>query len=136
LFFGCVVVSRPGRGGSAGFWWWWAVLVSVCKSLKFAFCHLVISGIICYNCLELVPPMILLASFTWESSSLLSLSGLNILCRQALLLQGRYTEVWHSDLPPGWKWRPETGPVPEDVLPLQSARSPAQTGLWGTRDTI
>jgi hypothetical protein len=30
---------------------------------------------------------------------------------------------------------PETGPVPEDVLPLQSARSPVQTDPRGTWDT-
>jgi hypothetical protein len=39
-------------------------LVSVSKILTFAFSHLVISGVSCYSCLwlELVPPMILLAS--------------------------------------------------------------------------
>jgi hypothetical protein len=31
---------------------------------------------------------------TWESSSLLSLSGQNTLCRQALLFQGRGTASW------------------------------------------
>jgi hypothetical protein len=39
-------------------------LVSVSKTLRFAFIYLVISGVSCYSCLwlELVPPMILLAS--------------------------------------------------------------------------
>jgi hypothetical protein len=46
-----------------------------------------------------------------------------------------YTEVWLSDLPSGWRWMPEIWPVSEDVLPKQSASWPAQTVLWGTRDT-
>jgi hypothetical protein len=33
-----------------------------------------------------------------------------------------------------WRWRPRTGPVPEDELPLLSVHSPAQTGLWGAQD--
>ena len=51
----------------------------------------------------------------WETRSLLSLSGLSTLCRQAFLLQGRCTEIWPSDLPPGRRLKPETGPVPEAV---------------------
>jgi hypothetical protein len=41
-------------------------LISVSKILKFAFCHLFISGVSCYSCLwlELVPLMILLASIS------------------------------------------------------------------------
>jgi hypothetical protein len=35
---------------------------------------------------------------------------------QALLLQGRCTVIWHSDFPPGQRWRPKTGPVPEAVM--------------------
>jgi hypothetical protein len=38
---------------------------------------------------------------TWEASSLLSFSGQSILCRQALFLQGRYPDIWYSNLPPG-----------------------------------
>jgi hypothetical protein len=30
-------------------------------------------------------------------------------------LQGRCTDIWHLDLPPGRRWRPETGLVPEAV---------------------
>jgi hypothetical protein len=37
------------------------------------------------------------------------------LCRQGLLFQGRCTNIWHSDLPPGRRRRPEIGPVPEAV---------------------
>ena len=133
------MVSRTGWGGSAWFWSWWVVLISVSKILTFAFHHLVISGVSCYSCLwlELFPLMILLASVSSPGSPTLSrsLSGQSILCRQALLLQERCTEVWHSDLPPGWRWKPKTGPVPEDVLPLLSACSPAQTGLCGMCDT-
>ena len=42
------------------------VLASVSKILMFAFGHLVISGVSCYSCLwlELVPPVILLASIS------------------------------------------------------------------------
>jgi hypothetical protein len=31
---------------------------------------------------------------TWETSTLLSFSDQSTLCRQALLLQGRYTDIW------------------------------------------
>jgi hypothetical protein len=50
-----------------------------------------------------------------EASSLLSFSGQSTLCRQALLFQGKCTDIWHSDLPPGRRWRPATGPVPKAV---------------------
>jgi hypothetical protein len=72
---------------------------------------------------------------SWESSSLLSLRSQTTFCRQGLLLQGKCTDVWCSDLPPGWRWRTETEPVQKDVLPLQSVCSPAPTGLQGTQDT-
>jgi hypothetical protein len=81
-------------------WEYWdlmmqVVLVFVSKILMFAFHHLVISGVICSSCLclELVPPVIPLASQYRESNSLLSASGQSTLCGQALLLQGRCTEV-------------------------------------------
>jgi hypothetical protein len=47
-----------------------SVLVSVSKILIFAFHHLVISGVICYSCLwlEIVPPVILLASVSRPGS--------------------------------------------------------------------
>ena len=115
LIFGCVGLSRTRCGWCTGFWWCPVVLLSVSNILPFAFCHLVISGVRCSSysrCsrLELVPPMILLASVShhfWESNSLLSLSGQSTLCIQALLLQGRYTEIWSTDSPPCWRWRPE-----------------------------
>jgi hypothetical protein len=49
-------------------------LVSVSKILTFAFCHLVISGFSCYSCLwlELIPPVILLASVSTPGSATLS----------------------------------------------------------------
>ena len=51
------------------------VLVSVSKILMFAFRHLVISEVSCYSCLwlELVPPMILLASIPRPGRLALSL---------------------------------------------------------------
>jgi hypothetical protein len=80
-------------------------LVSVSKILTFAFHHLVISGVSCYSCLwlEIVPLVILFASisrpgrlalsseFQWSEHSL----------QEALLLQGRCTDILRSDLPPG-----------------------------------
>jgi hypothetical protein len=61
-------------GGSAAFWWWWAVLVFVSKILTFAFHYLVFSGVSCYSCLwlELVPPVILLASISRPGRLVLS----------------------------------------------------------------
>jgi hypothetical protein len=86
------------------------VLVSVSNILIFAFCHLVISGVRCSNCLwlELVLSVILLASVNTPGSPVLSwVPVVRALCRQALLLQGRCTEVWSSDPPLGWRWRPK-----------------------------
>jgi hypothetical protein len=143
-------------------------------------------------------------SLCQDSNSLLSFIGQSTLCRQALLWQGRCTEVWSSALPPGWRWRPKGTlskklccfwgpctllcrldsespgiqdgglawvpgsepslevysplvgkvhrglglssaswmsmmawgyPVQAALLLLRPARSPAQTGLWETRDT-
>ena len=45
----------------------------------------------------------------------MSFNSQSTLCRHALLLQGRYTDIWLSDLPPGRRWRSETGPDPEAV---------------------
>jgi hypothetical protein len=53
---------------------------------------------------------------SWESNSHLTSSGQSTVCRQALPLQGRCTGIWHSDLPPGWRWMLKTGPVSEAVL--------------------
>jgi hypothetical protein len=44
---------------------------------------------------------------TWLSSSLLSFSGQRTLCRQALLLQGRCTGIWHLDLSTGRREGPK-----------------------------
>ena len=51
-----------------------SLLVSASKILKFAFCHLVIYGVRCSSCLwlELVPPVILLASVSTPGSPTLS----------------------------------------------------------------
>jgi hypothetical protein len=124
LGFLCVGVSRIGWGGSAAFWWWCLVLVSFSKILMFAFHHLVISGVSFYSCclwLELVPPVISLASVSSPNSP--ALSWVSVVKYSLAGKLSSCTEVWRSDLPPGWRWRPETGPVPGDVLPLQSARS-------------
>jgi hypothetical protein len=44
-----------------------------------------------------------LCQHSWESNSHLSLNGQSTLCKQALLLQDRYPEVWTSDpLPESW----------------------------------
>jgi hypothetical protein len=62
----------------------------------------------CFSC-----DSVILCQQSWESSSLLSLSGQSTLCRQALLLQRRCTKIWHSDQPSAWRWRAKTGPAPE-----------------------
>jgi hypothetical protein len=61
-------------GGCTGFWWCRVVLVSVSKILMFAFRHLVISGVRFSSCLwlELVPPVILLASVSTPGSPTVS----------------------------------------------------------------
>jgi hypothetical protein len=139
LLFGCVGLSRIRCGGLTGFWWCPVVLVSVSKLRSFAFHHLVISGVRCSSCLwlELVPLVILSPRSAVQGvNSLLIPNCQNTLCRQALLLQGRSSEVWSSDPPPdswgqslpwrlnllwqgkcpgvwtsalspGWWWRPE-----------------------------
>ena len=50
------------------------ILVSFSKILTFAFHHLVISGVSCHSCLwlELVPPVIMLASVSSPGSLALS----------------------------------------------------------------
>jgi hypothetical protein len=70
LFFRCVGVSRTCCGVSTGFLRCGVVLVSVSKILTWAFCHLIISGVICSSWLwlELVPPVILLASIITHGS--------------------------------------------------------------------
>ena len=84
------------------FWWWWVVLVSVSKILTFAFRHLVFSGASFYSCLwlELVPQVIMLVSISRPGRLVLSLvSVVTVLCRQALLLQGRCPDISCSNLP-------------------------------------
>ena len=152
FLFGCVGVSRIRCSGRTWFWWCPVVLVSV-------FHNLVISAVRCSSCLwlELIPLWFFsLCQHSWETNSLLHPSGQNTLCRQALLLQGRCTEVWGSDPPPGswgqslpwrltllwhgkypevwvsalsscWGWKPEGIPVQEALLLLLPMCSPALT---------
>ena len=71
---------------------------------------------------------IILYQQTWETSSLLSFSGQSILCRQALLLQGRCPDIWFSNLLTGRSCVPLTrGPkIPWRVL----------CGPWGCPQTL
>jgi hypothetical protein len=64
-------LAEVGVLGSDDGEWSWFLLN---KILTFAFLHLVISGVSCYNCvwLELVPPVILLASVSSPGSPALS----------------------------------------------------------------
>ena len=94
------------------------VLVSVIKILTFAFSRLVISGFSCYSCLwlELVPPVILLASVSRHGRPALSLvSVVRVLsagklssCREGAQISGIRTFLLAED--EGWK-----RPVPEAV---------------------
>jgi hypothetical protein len=94
LYFRCVGVSRTRCGGSAGFWWCWVALVSVSKIVTFTFRHLVISGIIWYDCLwlVLVPPVILLASVSTPGSP--TLSRVSVV---RVLSAGKWAEFWKLD---------------------------------------
>ena len=116
LLFRCVGVFETRCGGRTGFWWCPVVLVSVRKILSFAFRHLVVFGVRCSSCLwlKLVPPVFFNpCQHSWETNSLLCPSGQNTLCRQALLLQRRCTEVWSSDPPPdSWGQSPPWRPTP------------------------
>jgi hypothetical protein len=135
LLFGCVGVSMTDWGGRAGFRWWWAVLVSVIKILTFAFRHLVISAISCNSCLllDLIPPVILLASVNSPSSPALSwVSVVRILSAGKLFLQGRCTEVWHSDVPCGWRWKPGNRACPRRCV--SSAVCVLTCTDWSPRD--
>jgi hypothetical protein len=97
----CVRVSSTGWGWSAGFWWWWVVLVSVSKILMFAFSHLSISGIRFYCCLwlELIPPVVLLASISrpgrldlsWVSVVIVLSAGKVSSCREGAQISGVHT---------------------------------------------
>jgi hypothetical protein len=98
----------------------------------FAFCHLVISGVHCYSCfcLEISPPVILLASVSTPGSQNVSRVSLF-----RVLSAGKCKVVCSSAMPPGWRWRPKSDPVPEAMLFLLPMCSHEQTGLSGTRDT-
>ena len=63
---------------TTGFWWCQMILVSVSKIPSFAFLHVVLSGVSCYSCLwlEIVPPVILLASVSTPGSP--TLSGVSV----------------------------------------------------------
>jgi hypothetical protein len=67
---------------------------------------------------------------TWETRSILSFSGQSTLCRQALLLQGRCTDIWHLDLPPGRRSRPETGPVQKLLASVVHTLTCANLSWW------
>jgi hypothetical protein len=112
LLFGCVRLCRTHCGESSGFRWCWVVLVSVGKFLMFAFRHLVISGITHYSCLwlELVPPLILLASV-----STLGIPTFSWVKSVRVLSEGKFAEVWSSAMIPGWRWSPERNPVASAV---------------------
>jgi hypothetical protein len=95
------------------------VLVSVSKILTFVFSHLLISGVSCYSCLwlEIVPPVILLASISRPGRLDLScVSVVRVLsvgklfsCREGAQISGIRTCLLAEDE------GPETVPVPEAV---------------------
>jgi hypothetical protein len=101
-------------------------LVSVSKILNFTFRHLVISGVSCYLSLAGACSSchsVNLCQHSWESNSLLSLSGQSTLCWQALLLHGRYREVWSSAM---------KGPCPR--IYVASAAQVLSCADWSLRD--
>jgi hypothetical protein len=112
----CPGLGKVGVVDSDDGEWSWFLLVGSYVYL----CHLVISGVSWFSCLWLeIVPLVFLLVFISRPGRLvspLSLSGQSTLCLQALLLQGRCTDIWHSDLPPGLRLRPKTGPFPEAVL--------------------
>jgi hypothetical protein len=83
------------------------VLVSVSKTLMFAFHHLVISGVICYTCLwlELVPPVILLPfiirpgslDLSWVSVVIILSAGKLSSCREGAQISGIRTCLLAED---------------------------------------
>jgi hypothetical protein len=81
-------ISRPGRLALS-----WVSVVRVLSAGKLSSCRkgAQISGV-----------------RTWETSSLLSFCSLSTLSRQAILLQGRRTDIWCSNLPPGRSYVPLT----------------------------
>jgi hypothetical protein len=120
------------------FWWWWVVLVSVSKILKFAFCHLVISGVNCCSCLwlDLVPQVFILASISrpgrlalsWVSFLRVLSSGRLSSCREGTPISGIRTcllaeFVIHSQR--------SSDPVERPVYTLQlSTDSTPKIPLW------
>ena len=121
-----------------GFWWYQVVLVSVSNILKFAFHHLVMSGVRCssYLWLELVPPMILIASVSIPGSSTLSwvlvirvlFAGKLFCCRKVHRGLELRSASWLM-------MKAQRDPVQEALLFLWPLCSPVQTGLWETWNT-
>jgi hypothetical protein len=76
---------------------------------------------------------------TWEGSSLLSMSGQSILCRQALFLQGGYPDIWCSNWTPGRSCVPLTRGlrIPWGILcgPLRVSGASAGKVLRGSSGT-
>jgi hypothetical protein len=95
-------------------------LVSVSKILIFTFHHLIISGFSCYSCLwlEIFPLVILLPSISRPGR--LALSSEFHWSEHSLQASSPLTWKVHRYLafgpPPGLRWRPKTGPLPEALL--------------------
>jgi hypothetical protein len=118
-----------------GFWWCRVVLVSVSKILTFAFHHLIISGAIYSSCLwlEIVPPVILLASVSTPVSPILFwvsvVRALSVdklfCCREGTQRSGAQIHLLAED----------EGSVQEALFLLWPMHSPVGNGLWETLDT-
>jgi hypothetical protein len=138
LTFRCVGVSKIGWGGSSVFWWWWGALVSVSKIITFAFCHLLISGVSCYSSLwlELVPPMILLASVRSPGSPSLSWVFLvQVLSEKSFSLVGQLHRVLVLR-PASWlKMKAPNRACPRRCVASAVYVLTCTDGLRGMRDT-
>jgi hypothetical protein len=75
-----------------------------------------------------------LCQHSWESNSLLSLSGQSTLCRQAFFWQGRCTRSLELSSASWQKMKAWRDPVQEALLLFWPTYCPAGTGLWETWD--
>jgi hypothetical protein len=135
-FSSVLVLSSFHCGGSTEFWWCWVFLVSVSKILKFAFHHMVISGARCssFLWLELVPPVILLASvstpgrptLSWVSVVRALSAGKLFFCREGAQRPAAHLCLLAEDEGP-------KGPSPRSFC--GPTRSHEWTGHWETWDT-